>query len=56
MKDPVIKPKNLEKFETAFKNSATIKFETAGHFPQEEVAAEVIKSMRTFLTEKHHKD
>jgi pimeloyl-ACP methyl ester carboxylesterase len=56
MKDPVIKPKHLEKFETIFKRFTTIKFETAGHFPQEEVAAAVIKSMRAFLTGGNYKD
>jgi pimeloyl-ACP methyl ester carboxylesterase len=49
MKDPVIKPHNLEKFQAGFTNSTTIKLETSGHFPQEEEAGEVAKGVREFL-------
>lgn len=52
MKDPVIKPKNLEKFVSGFVNSKTIKLETSGHFPQEEQPEIVSKSILDFLTEK----
>jgi len=36
MKDPVIKPKNLDKFLSGFPNAKVLKLETSGHFPQEE--------------------
>ena len=45
MKDPVIIPKYLDKFQSGFINSTTIKLENCGHFPQEEepdIAADAI--------------
>lgn len=36
MKDPVVKPHNLVKFQEGFVRSKTIQLETSGHFPQEE--------------------
>lgn len=51
MKDPVIKPKYLSKFELAFKNSTSIKLDSCGHFPQEEEADIVSKSILAFLQE-----
>lgn len=49
MKDPVIKPAYLEKFQSAFTNSITVKLETCGHFPQEEQPDEVVKAMLDFF-------
>jgi haloalkane dehalogenase len=51
MKDPVIKPHYLEKFESGFKHSKTIKLETCGHFPQEEQAEETTIALQHFLNE-----
>jgi pimeloyl-ACP methyl ester carboxylesterase len=52
MKDPVIKPHYLEKFESGFTTSKTIKLETCGHFPQEEQAEKMTLALKNFLTEK----
>ncbi len=52
MKDPVIRPDYLEKFQSDFTNSITVKLETSGHFPQEEQADNVTKAMLDFLTDK----
>ncbi len=52
MKDPVIKPHNLDKFLSGFTNSKTIKLETSGHFPQEEQPEKVEKAIFDFVTEK----
>lgn len=52
MKDAVIKPHNLEKFQSAFTNSETLKLETSGHFPQEEQPEKVINAILDFLNEK----
>ncbi len=49
MKDPIIKPHYLEKFQSGFRNSTTVKFETSGHFPQEEQPDEVAKSILDFI-------
>ncbi len=49
LKDPVIKPHNLTKFQSGFTNSTTVTIETSGHFPQEEDPEKVIESMRCFL-------
>ena len=50
MKDPVIQPKNLEKFVYGFTNSKAVKLETSGHFPQEEQPAIVTKSILDMLS------
>jgi pimeloyl-ACP methyl ester carboxylesterase len=50
MKDPMIKPHNLEKFQSGFTNSTTLKLETSGHFPQEEQPKKVIKAIFDFLS------
>ena len=52
MKDPVLKPYNLEKFQKGFKNSISVKLEKSGHFPQEEEPLEVSKAIEFFLTQK----
>ncbi|MBK9591084.1 MAG: alpha/beta fold hydrolase [Crocinitomicaceae bacterium] len=52
MKDPVIKSKYLEKFESGFTTSKTIRLETCGHFPQEEQAEETIIALQNFFKEK----
>lgn len=49
MKDNVIKPHNLKKFQSSFSNAKTIKLETSGHFPQEEQPEKVIKAISVFL-------
>ncbi len=49
MKDPVIKPHYLEKFQSGFRNSKTIRLETSGHFPQEEQPEIVAKEIMDFL-------
>jgi len=51
MKDAIIKPQNLEKFQSAFINSETLKLETSGHFPQEEQPEKVISAILDFLNE-----
>ena len=55
MKDPVIAPHNLAKFESGFQNSQTIKLEMCGHFPQEEESGKVIEAISTFMTNKHNR-
>jgi haloalkane dehalogenase len=52
MKDPVIIPKYLEKFQSGFTNSKTLKLDTSGHFPQEEQPEKVLNAIFDFLTEK----
>lgn len=53
MKDPVIKPHYLKKFQSGFTNSNTVKLESSGHFPQEEQPEIVTKSILRFLTDNH---
>lgn len=52
MKDPFIKAHYLEKFESSFVNSSTLKLEASGHFPQEEEPNKLIRAMLDFLSEK----
>lgn len=52
MKDPVIKPHYLDKFQGGFPNSTTINLEASGHFPQEEQAEAVTNAMLPFLKER----
>lgn len=49
MKDPVIKPHNLDKFVSGFVNARVEKMETCGHFPQEEEPGEVARAILNFL-------
>jgi haloalkane dehalogenase len=51
MKDPLIKPKNLVKFESGFSNFRTLKVESSGHFPQEEEPSLVSETIRNFVKE-----
>ncbi len=50
MKDPVIAPHNLVKFESGFQNSQTIKLEMCGHFPQQEESEKVIETISRFMS------
>jgi pimeloyl-ACP methyl ester carboxylesterase len=54
MKDPVIKPKYLEKFENRFSNARTVRLETCGHFPQEELPEVVTTSIIAFIASHDH--
>lgn len=49
MKDPIITPKNLEKFEAGFPDSKTVKLQTSGHFPQDEEPGKVADAIRRFI-------
>lgn len=49
LKDPVIRPKYLDKFISGFPNSQTVKLESSGHFLQEEEPEIVIESIRNFM-------
>lgn len=51
LRDPVIKPYHLEKFQSGFKNAQTVKLESCGHFPQEEEPEKVIEALHNFLME-----
>ena len=49
MKDPLIKPAFLAKFQAGFPQATTVVLDGCGHFPQEECPAEVEQAIRTFL-------
>ncbi len=49
MKDPVIKPHYLDKFQRGFKNTSVVRLETSGHFPQEEQPESVANALLAFL-------
>lgn len=49
MKDPVIKPYYLDKFQQGFKNASVVRLDTSGHFPQEEQPELVTKALLAFL-------
>lgn len=51
MKDPVIKPHYLDRFQIGFTNSKAVRLETSGHFPQEEQPELVAKAIFEFLIE-----
>lgn len=51
MKDPLIKPRCLNKFISGFPNSSVLKLDTCGHFPQEEDPEKVADAMKIFLNE-----
>lgn len=50
MKDQVIKPKNLDKFQAGFPHALVKQLPSAGHFPQEEQPDQVVACLREFLT------
>ncbi|MCU0339679.1 MAG: alpha/beta fold hydrolase [Spirosomaceae bacterium] len=50
MKDPVIKPYQLDKFLSGFPNAQVLRLETCGHFPQEEQPQQVVEAMKKFLS------
>ncbi len=49
MKDPFVRPKHLEKFQSGFPQAQALKLENCGHFPQEEEAENVTRNIRAFL-------
>lgn len=49
MKDPVIKPHYLDRFQQGFTNTSVVRLETSGHFPQEEQPELVTKALLAFL-------
>ncbi|UOB16145.1 alpha/beta fold hydrolase [Abyssalbus ytuae] len=53
MKDPVLKPHNLQKFINGFKNSKLVKLEKCGHFPQEEESDRIITEIAQFIKQTH---
>jgi pimeloyl-ACP methyl ester carboxylesterase len=56
MKDPIIKPHNLEKFLTGFPNSHTLKLEACGHFPHEEAPDQVNGAISKFMETTGHEE
>jgi pimeloyl-ACP methyl ester carboxylesterase len=50
LKDPVIKPRYLDKFKAGFENAQVLELETSGHFPQEEEPEKVAVAIRDFLS------
>lgn len=49
MKDPVLKPRYLHKFQSGFPHARTVELPTCGHFPQEEQPEAVSKALLDFL-------
>lgn len=49
MKDRMVKSHYLEKFQSGFTNSRTVKLESSGHFPQEEQPYLVLKAIYEFF-------
>jgi len=49
MKDPIVKPHNLENFQKGFPNSNILELETCGHFPHEEVPERVTDAIAGFM-------
>lgn len=49
MKDPVIKPRYLDKFVSGFPDSKVIRMEASGHFPQEEEPERAAEAIFDFL-------
>jgi pimeloyl-ACP methyl ester carboxylesterase len=51
MKDSILKPDCLKKFENGFSNFKTVRLELSGHFPQEEQPKEVADHINQFLND-----
>lgn len=51
MKDPILKPDYLKKFQNGFSNFKTVRLEHSGHFPQEEEPKEVADQINQFLND-----
>lgn len=49
MADPIITPKNLEKFKEGFPNAKVVQLENSGHFPQEEEPEKVVEAILGFI-------
>jgi len=49
MKDPMIKPNLLEKFQSGFSINQTLRLETCGHFPHEEAPERVTNKIMNFM-------
>lgn len=49
MKDPIVKPVNLQKFQSGFPHAEVVRVATAGHFPQEEQPEVVAEAIRNFM-------
>ncbi|UJP63954.1 alpha/beta fold hydrolase [Mongoliitalea daihaiensis] len=49
MVDPIISPKNLEKFKEGFPNAEAFQLEHSGHFPQEEEPEKVAQEIRKLM-------
>jgi len=50
MKDPVVRPHNLEKFKSGFPSAQVCELPNSGHFPQEEEPKAVAESIAHFIT------
>lgn len=50
MKDRMIGPAYLHRFQAGFPNSQTLELESCGHFPQEEESEKVVLAIRKWLT------
>lgn len=51
MKDPVIRPHYLAKFQSGFPRSISLELHGCGHFPQEEQPVEVSDAIQKFITD-----
>lgn len=51
MKDALVAPHHLEKFQAGFSQSRALRLDTCGHFPQEEEPEETLRAIREFLFE-----
>lgn len=54
MKDLVIKPHNLDKFQKGFINSKTVQLDTSGHFPQEEQPEKIISAIFNLMADREN--
>ena len=49
MKDSLLHPRNLEKFEAGFSRNYSVRLDSVGHFPQEEEPEKVSEEIRKFF-------